>query len=378
MSLATNYSYRPIDKNQYTVGSTPTAYYQSLTPRIGGTKRGDLLNAPLKPDVAMAAGTGVAAMDTDPKKYTSIQSRMARGQMGPMTPQAYKDQSADTRTGLQSFFSAGARYREKDAYEQQHVSVSGVPGMVHMAVLDSAGQKIPYAPFSWGGRTYHTDAEGKFTILERTYFQNVVSSENERVKYITQMISLVIGQPAENVIAMFGLDFYRALGPMDIDFTVNLYKVYMAQAGIKFEIVEQKARVFSMYADAGPCPSYRLYPLPTPSPSLSLLPLLLIHYAIPHPLSLTDASPEVMPNYGDNDPHWTRAFNKLSALIEYHPSAILFDTAPIDPTVDSGVLEGPRDVKVLMDTTTIQAVKAEATQVVSSGANREAALPPDS
>ena len=80
-------------------------------------------------------------------------------------------------------------------------------------------------------------------------------------------------------------------------------------------------------------------------------------------------------DYGDNDPHWTRAFNKLSQLIEYHPSAILFDSQPVDPTVDTGVLEGPRDVKVPMDTSNIQAITQEAQQVVSSGANREAALP---
>ena len=27
-----------------------------------------------------------------------------------------------------------------------------------------------------------------------------------------------------------------------------------------------------------------------------------------------------MPNYGDNDPHWSRAFTKLSQLIEHQPA----------------------------------------------------------
>ena len=93
--------------------------------------------------------------------------RMAVGQQQSLRPQAYLDQSADARDGLASFFSAGSRFRERDAYLQNHVSVSGIPGVVHMAVLDAKGEKIPHAPFSWGGRSYHCDAGGKFTILER-------------------------------------------------------------------------------------------------------------------------------------------------------------------------------------------------------------------
>ena len=93
--------------------------------------------------------------------------RMAIGQEQSLRPQAYLDQSADTRDGLASFFSAGSRFKERDAYTQNHVSVSGIPGVVHMAVLDAKGEKIPHAPFSWGGRSYHCDAGGKFTILER-------------------------------------------------------------------------------------------------------------------------------------------------------------------------------------------------------------------
>ena len=100
--------------------------------------------------------------------------RMAIGQQQSLRPQAYLDQSADTRDGLASFFAAGSQFKERDAYTQNHISVSGIPGVVHMAVLDAKGDKIPHAPFSWGGRSYHCDSQGKFTILERAYFQNTV------------------------------------------------------------------------------------------------------------------------------------------------------------------------------------------------------------
>lgn len=325
MSISTNYSYRPIDSYYATIKDEGLAANQSRVWRLG--KRNEILSG----TDDQLNSSGPTRWSTNVLVNPQVQARMDRGQMGPLTPQAYKDQSADSRTGLQSFFSAGSRYREKDAYQQNHVSVSGVPGMVHMAVLDAEGRKIPYAPFSWGGRTYHTDADGKFTILEKQYFQNVVSAENERVKYVTQMISLVIGQPAENVIAMFGMDLYRALGPDNTEYTVKLYKTYMLQAGIRPDIIEQKAEVFRMYADA-------------------------------------DATPEVMPNYGDGDPAWSRAFNKLSQLLEYHPSAILFDEGMVDPTVDSGVLEGKRDVVVPMATEALQQVTAEASRVTSAAA----------
>ena len=95
------------------------------------------------------------------------------------------------------------------------------------------------------------------------YFQNTVNAENERTKYVTQLISLVVGAPASNVIAMFGMDFYKALGPLDSEFSTWLYGTYLAQAGFTPDIIAQKSRVFGMYSDA-------------------------------------DASPEVMPNYGDN------------------------------------------------------------------------------
>ena len=55
-----------------------------------------------------------------------------------------------------------------------------------------------------------------------------------------------------------------------------------------------------------------------------------------------ECSPEVMCNFGDNDPEWSRAFNKLSLLIEYHPSAILFDAGTLNPTESSGQIHGDR------------------------------------
>ena len=127
-----------------------------------------------------------AYLEATPK--LSTKERMDIGRQQPLRPQAYKDQSADTRDGLASFFAAGSRYKERDAYTQNHISVSGIPGVVHMAVLDAKGQKIPHAPFSWGGRSYHCDSQGKFTILERQYFQNTINAENERTKYVTQLI----------------------------------------------------------------------------------------------------------------------------------------------------------------------------------------------
>ena len=113
-----------------------------------------------------------AQLESTPNLLTK--ERMDIGQQQSLRPQAYKDQSADTVDGLASFFAAGSRYKTRDAYTQNHISVSGIPGVVHMAVLDAKGQKIPHAPFSWGGRSYHCDAQGKFTILERQYFQNTV------------------------------------------------------------------------------------------------------------------------------------------------------------------------------------------------------------
>lgn len=216
-------------------------------------------------------------------------------------PQAYKDQSGDNRKGLRSFFSTGKRAVEKDAYEQAHLSASGIAGVVNLAVLNNDNKPIPYAPFEWGGREYCTDANGVFKLVEKKYFENSISAENERVKYTTQMISLVVGQPAQNVISMFGYNFYVALG--DGAKAIKLYNVYLEQAGIAKEIAARKAVVFAKYADA-------------------------------------DCSPEIMCNFGDNDPLWSKAFNKLSMLIEYHPSAILFDEGPPNPLISSGEMKG--------------------------------------
>lgn len=223
--------------------------------------------------------------------------------MAQRAPQAYKDQSGDQRRGLQSLFSFGKRAVEKNAYNQAHLSASGLLGVVNLAVLDNDSRPIPFAPFEWGGREYRTDAQGVFKLVEKNYFQNSISAENERMKYVTQMISLVVGQPAENVIALFGHTFYTALGADRPNVATELYKAYMQQAGISKPIADRKAAVFARYADA-------------------------------------EASPEVMCNFGDNDPEWSRAFNKLSMLIEYHPSAILFDEGPPNPLDTSGELRG--------------------------------------
>ena len=129
-------------------------------------------------DDELKRGSSLRMMPEGPNGLSA--ERMAVGQQQSLRPQAYLDQSADTRDGLASFFSAGSRYKERDAYLQNHVSVSGIPGVVHMAVLDSKSRPIPHAPFSWGGRSYHCDSQGRFTILERQYFQNTINAENER------------------------------------------------------------------------------------------------------------------------------------------------------------------------------------------------------
>ena len=62
---------------------------------------------------------------------------------------------------------------------------------------------------------------------------------------------------------MFGMEFYKALGPGHSEYSTNIYGTYLSQAGFSPDIIDQKCTVFRLYADA-------------------------------------DASPEVMPNYGDN------------------------------------------------------------------------------
>lgn len=258
---------------------------------------------PVFAPVVTVAGGDVAQTDVLVNRFEDKGLGGLPNPGGQKAPQAYRDQSGDQRRGLQSLFSFGKRAVEKNAYNQAHLSASGLLGVVNLAVLDDSGRPIPYAPFEWGGREYRTDAQGVFKLVEKNYFQNSISAENERMKYVTQMISLVVGQPAENVIALFGYNFYQALGADKSVMATQLYKTYMLQAGIANEIANRKAAVFQRYADA-------------------------------------EASPEVMCNFGDNDPEWSRAFNKLSMLIEYHPSAILFDEGPPNPLDTTGELRG--------------------------------------
>jgi hypothetical protein len=74
-------------------------------------------------------------------------------------------------------------------------------------------------------------------------------------------------------------------------------------AGIEKKIADRKTALFTSYADA-------------------------------------ECSPEVMPNYGDNDPMWLKALVKLQMLVEFHPSAILFDHGHLDPTDASAHVHG--------------------------------------
>lgn len=225
-------------------------------------------------------------------------------------PQAYKDISSDRRRNLSSLFAFGKRSGELDAYRQAHMTPAGTPGVVNLGVLNNAGQPQPFVSFSWNGRVIHTDANGMVKYVEKDYFQNAISMENERVKYVTQMISLVVGQPAESVVALFGYDFYTALaGDGDGENGAqavraqNLYRSYLSMAGIDPPIAERKMFVFKRY-------------------------------------SFAEASPEVMCNFGDNDPEWSKAFNKLALLIEYHPSAIIFDEGTLNPLDSAGNMRG--------------------------------------
>lgn len=226
---------------------------------------------------------------------------IGKGQM--MKPQGYKDLSNDSRKGLKSFFAHGKRLGEEDAYQQAHLSVSGVPGVVNLAVMDAAGNPVPFAPFEWGGRSIHADSRGCFKYVEKDYFQNTISVENERLKYCNQMVSLIVGQPAQNVIALFGFDFYEALAGSEVAKAMKLYKQYLMHAGIEKKIADRKTALFKEYANA-------------------------------------ECSPEVMPNYGDNDPMWLKALVKLQMLVEFHPSAILFDHGHLDPTDASAHVTG--------------------------------------
>ena len=251
-------------------------------------------------------------------------------------PQAYKDVSSDSRRGLSSFFAYGKRTAERDAYQQAHMTPSGVPGVVNLAVMDPDGKPIPFAPFNWNGRQMLTDAKGMIKYVEKDYFQTAISLENERVKYVTQMISLVVGQPSENVIALFGYEFYHALaGAEDAEaaqakYAQALYSSYLTTAGLPTQIAEAKMYVFRRY-------------------------------------SFAECSPEVMCNFGDNDPEWSRAFNKLAMLIEYHPSAILFDGGSLNPLESAGTIHGDSGSNNKGPPDTDARVRIEAGQNTSMG-----------
>lgn len=223
-------------------------------------------------------------------------------------PQAYKDTSHDNRKGLSSFFAYGKRSAEVDAFKQAHMTPGGTAGVLNLQLNDATGNACPYAMFNWDGRQMLTDAKGQIKYVEKDYFQTAISLENERVKYVTQMISLVAGQPSENVVALFGYEFYKALagcepGEPQAIYAETLYANYLEAAGIEPNIAERKRFVFRRYAHA-------------------------------------ECSPEVMCNFGDNDPEWSKAFNKLCLLIEYHPSAILFDSGSLNPLESSGKVHG--------------------------------------
>lgn len=265
-----------------------------LTRRNPRTGPGDRAN----PTIAGSTGGVVPGSNTYP--------------INRLAPQAFKDTSDDGRKGLRSFFAYGKRSSERNAYQQAHMTPSGVPGVLNLAVVDPEGRPIPFAPFEWNGRQMLTDARGQIKYVEKNYFQTAISLENERVKYVTQMISLVAGQPSENVIALFGWDFYQALagdpagpgGPQALR-AQTLYWSYLHTSGLNADIMNSKAAVFERYSDA-------------------------------------ECSPEVMCNFGDNDPEWSRAFNKLSLLIEYHPSAILFDEGTLNPLDSAGTVHGDK------------------------------------
>lgn len=243
------------------------------------------------------------------KEAQQIQIPMPGGGVRKLMPQAYKDTSSDSRKNLSSFFAWGKRASERDAFRQAHMTASGIPGVLNLGVMDTAGRPQPFAGFEWNGRQFYTDANGIIKFIEKDYFQTAISLENERVKYVSQMISLVAGQPSENVIALFGFDFYCALAGAE---TVEspqarqaqaLYLDYLTMSGLDQRIVERKAHVFKRYSDA-------------------------------------ECSPEVMCNFGENDPEWVRAFNKLALLIEYYPTSIITDQGTLNPLDSSGTVHG--------------------------------------
>ena len=51
---------------------------------------------------------------------------------------------------------------------------------------------------------------------------------------------------------------------------------------------------------------------------------------------------------------------------KHHPSAILFDSGTVDPTADSGNLEGKRDVTIPMATNVLDRAVRQGTEAVSA------------
>jgi hypothetical protein len=244
--------------------------------------------------------------------------------------QGFRDTSADPRDGLRSMFAYGKRSAERAAYQQAHTTPSGVPGVLNLIVARPDGTPIPFAPFEWNGRQMYTDAKGMIKYVEKDYFQSTISMENERIKYVTQLISLVAGQPSENVIALFGYEFWSALPSSGADNAVKLYEAYLNNTGLNEQIKRAKRELFVRYA-GGEC------------------------------------SPEVMCNFGDNDPEWSKAFNKLSLLLEYHPSAILFDQGTLNPLESSGVIHGDKGANNMGSMKDQARVHAEAVNKNSQG-----------
>ena len=71
------------------------------------------------------------------------------------------------------------------------------------------------------------------------------------------------------MIAMFGMEFYRALGPLAPEYSTQIYGTYLSQAGFSPDIIQQKCAVVRMYADADASPEVMpVCPDPYPLPQI--------------------------------------------------------------------------------------------------------------
>lgn len=229
----------------------------------------------------------------------------------PLAPQDCKDVSSDPRKGLSSLFAWGKRQAEREAFQQAHMTPGGTPGVITLGLVDERDMSlIAGAEFNWEGRKFYTDSRGVFKYVDRDYFQTITSLENERQMCITAKIPTVVGQRAEAVIALYGYEFYAALrmdplgpnGPQAKK-AQDLYKSYLTIAGIAPDILKERVLQFAVVSDA--C-----------------------------------ASPEIITNYSLQDPEWQRAYQKLTSLLEYHPTPVLFDKGPFNPLDVSGKVYG--------------------------------------